>query len=193
VADAAEAGRFQRKFGGRDVHPHATDHDGHQFMLAQRRRKSSTRFIAKLPGFQARIIACPRRRGGRGDGNISRRSSHQSQEGFRVAVRLGGADARNVEQLVDGFGTTTGEFAQAAIVEDDVGRHALGSRGFGTPEAQGLEQLLIGGVEGFRRRGAVVAGADSLPAASSRAARRSISACSPLSTGRAASVSRSAP
>jgi hypothetical protein len=35
VADAAQARGFQRQFGGRDVHPHAADHDRHQFLFAQ--------------------------------------------------------------------------------------------------------------------------------------------------------------
>ena len=30
-----ELGRFQSQFGGGDVHPHATDHDRHQFPLAE--------------------------------------------------------------------------------------------------------------------------------------------------------------
>jgi hypothetical protein len=35
VADAAQAGRLQRQFGRRNIDPHATHHDWHQFLFAK--------------------------------------------------------------------------------------------------------------------------------------------------------------
>ena len=115
----------------------------------------------------------------------------QFEQRRAVARGLGFADAGDVEQFVGGLRPARGEFVQRAVVQDDVGGHALFAGGLAAPLAQGVEQAGVGGGLAARGLGATAFGFAAFFLRS--ACRRSISVVSPFSTGRAASVSLSAP
>ncbi len=57
MADAAQSRRFQRQIGSRNVHSHAADHDGYQFMFAQLQAKIVKALHADFPIFCSPLLS----------------------------------------------------------------------------------------------------------------------------------------
>src|SRR6187402_1932878 len=79
--------------------------------------------------------------------HLSHRLADHRQEGVAVAIEFAGADTGQLAHAVGIAGFLADHFQQCAVMEDDVGRHALGAGEFQPAGLELVPEIVVGRAE----------------------------------------------